>query len=650
MSRYKKRLLYILLPVIAFLLSVSSMEAANEKEQKIDAELMNNILHLSEITKADEFEAQYSKYRKKLLKLNPSPTDYAKLVNQRIMFYYYTEMNTDTIEKYIQTVSSAFRASKDTYQYYFVSCCLSDAYIAQGKINKGIEVGERMMREAKSKKEDIGMALSGHALAMAYMTMQNFDQAINHFRQAIPILKHEKQWNTFAVSSCNYISILIDEKKYNEARKGFLQLDSIANVSIKSKVPILHSYIVLYIKGIIASQLFMKLNDAVSFGKYKSYIEDFYRKNPDYPQESLYLVRMRYAKTTHNYKEMLLYTDKLIEQYKGDVSNLSRMYENKSEAYENLGDYKNALKYIHLCDEAKDSINNQEAKERTAQYSAEYDNMHIELENNRLELLLRNKEITQFRTYVCGAVLSSLIILVFAFYLYKFNRKLTKSNSAKDEFLHHITHEVRTPLNYVLGFADVIAQTTDSQDDSMVEMVGQMHKGSDELMKMFDDIMLLVDIDSGKKKYKKSNINLRSVIHDKIEQLKDQLNPGVDIACNFKNLDEQIHSNESALGYIVLNIIHNAVKHTSKGIIQVSASSGEKGRTVIRVFNPGKPLSAEEQSRLFNRYYKTDTFAQGLGLGLYISRLVASMINATIEANPVITDGAEFIITLNKSC
>jgi signal transduction histidine kinase len=258
---------------------------------------------------------------------------------------------------------------------------------------------------------------------------------------------------------------------------------------------------------------------------------------------------------------------------------------------------------------------------------------------------MRNHELKFLILFSVIITLFLIGIIILAIRKHKLNITLKRALIVKDDFIHHINHEIRTPLNYMIGFIDLIIEKTPHTDES-TSMINYVHQGRNELLKMFDDMLLASDLEAGKKKYTFKPINLKSICEKTIMQIKPVLTPDVALSMEYDIPSTTINSNELGIQYILYNILHNAAKFTQRGYIHIKCSESNDNDVLISVTNNGQPIQLSEQNKIFDRFYKSSEFNQGLGLGLTNARKIARLMNGNLLLNTTNTKATEFIITL----
>lgn len=630
--------------IVLQLLLVVSVYASSDKRKNAEETIIDKVNDLvNRAESPSEFEISYHAYSNRAVALKSSDKTMRQLMFSKLMFYYYRH-RLDTMEHYVPILHEAFRKAGDVSNCYFVQATMADAYTTNGDIGKSLRVGRSMMKEASAHHEDYGLALGAYSLAITYFTMNFHEKAIPYFEQALPILYKSNDKDTYAVATCNYLSSLTEKHQYRKAQRVFSRLDALIDSSENAKKPFISRYVVPNVKGTIGTQLYLFLKQPRMVKKYLDETEAYYRRHKDITRKSpLFESRLKYAIITHNYSQQLVCADSLERLFKDNLASGYRMFKVKADAYEGMGNYHKSLQLLKAYYDIKDSISSEEVSNRVNQFAAEYDYDRLKMEKTELALQLKNKQARFLLVTVVISFLLLLTIIIFAAYLLKMNRRQKKMIAMKDDFIRNVSHEIRTPLNYIVGFSDVIAQT--ANDEDTLGMMEKIHLGSEQLLKMFDDMIILSDNESGGRKVQNETFDVTELCKAVVAECQGLVNDATHMVYDGAEVPLVISADKLKLRYVLYNLLHNAAKFTSEGVITVHADKVDS-HCVIRVKDTGKGIKPESRSHLFTSFFKEDVFTQGLGLGLVNARTEVEKMGGTLTLNHLYTGGAEFIIRI----
>lgn len=238
--------------------------------------------------------------------------------------------------------------------------------------------------------------------------------------------------------------------------------------------------------------------------------------------------------------------------------------------------------------------------------------------------------------------------------LIKAKEKSEEALKAKERFLAHITHELRTPLSSIIGLATLLEETTMS--DEQADYMKDIRNSSDHLLAIINDLLEFSKIGSGKFKFEKIDFSLRKTI-ERIErslefELKNrQLHFKTQIS---HDVPEALNGDEFRLNQIMINLIGNAVKFTPEGSITVSVkkiSESDKAVDIeFRVDDTGIGISKEKLHLIFESFTQENSSTNrkygGTGLGLTITKQLIELQGGQIRVESEKGKGSSFIFNL----
>lgn len=236
--------------------------------------------------------------------------------------------------------------------------------------------------------------------------------------------------------------------------------------------------------------------------------------------------------------------------------------------------------------------------------------------------------------------------------------KAQEANKSKTAFLFNMSHDIRTPMNAIIGFTRLAQNVTDNAA-LVKDYLGKINISSKHLLALINDVLEMSRIESGKTVLRPQLCSL-SVITEELSTMmqgqakKQQLDFKVELD-ELRN--DNVYADKVRLEQIFVNVVGNAVKYTlAGGSVSVRVSQGESvqpgyGRYTLRVKDNGIGMSEEFQKKLFTPFERennsTVSGIQGTGLGLSITKKFVEMMDGTIEVHSEKDKGSEFIITMN---
>ena len=221
-------------------------------------------------------------------------------------------------------------------------------------------------------------------------------------------------------------------------------------------------------------------------------------------------------------------------------------------------------------------------------------------------------------------------------------QRAMESGQMKALFLANMTHEIRTPINAIVGFSEVLASLTESEEKK--EVVKIIKNNCDMLLRLVNDILTASSFEAGHVSINPVDVDFSKTFNELCESLKLRVQePGVEFLVDnpFDLLNIRIDANR--VSQVITNFVTNAVKYTHQGYIKVGYRNemrGVKGEKHDGLFvyceDTGDGISLEAQDKIFERFFKVNDFVQGTGLGLAICKAFADACNGDIG---VISEG-----------
>ncbi|KPA09494.1 Multi-sensor hybrid histidine kinase [Candidatus Magnetomorum sp. HK-1] len=229
-----------------------------------------------------------------------------------------------------------------------------------------------------------------------------------------------------------------------------------------------------------------------------------------------------------------------------------------------------------------------------------------------------------------------------------------RANQSKSTFLANMSHDIRTPMNGIIGMVDILIDTP--LEEYQKDYVKTISSSAEGLLGLLNDILDFSKIEANKLTLECIDFNFCQTVERTIELLTVKANEkNIDLICSISpETPEMLKGDPVRIQQIMFNLIGNAIKFTDKGevIVKVSATKKEGNNATIQIIvkDTGIGISQENQSHLFQVFSQADTSVTrkfgGSGLGLSISKQLAEMMNGTILVKSEENIGSEFTATL----
>ena len=274
---------------------------------------------------------------------------------------------------------------------------------------------------------------------------------------------------------------------------------------------------------------------------------------------------------------------------------------------------------------------------------------------------------SMFKYFAIQFIFIGINILI-VFFVYSLMNKKSKQleiekirmyeiNKSKSTFLSNMSHDIRTPMNAIIGFTNLALQD-DVTRSTMVDYLNKIKLSSSHLLSLINDVLEMSRIESGKIELQETLVHIPELLHDictiivgQVEAKQHELELN---AVNVKN--ETIYCDKLRLNQVLLNILSNSIKYTPSGG-KISISIEEKGAVTdgystyeIRVKDNGMGMTPEFAKKIFNAFERernsTISGIQGTGLGMAITKRIVDLMQGTIVVETEKGKGTDFIVTL----
>lgn len=232
--------------------------------------------------------------------------------------------------------------------------------------------------------------------------------------------------------------------------------------------------------------------------------------------------------------------------------------------------------------------------------------------------------------------------------------EVEKANQLKFMFLSNISHELRTPMNGIIGIYNVLKQTELTEEQN--NFLDIINTSGHNLISLIDDILDLSKIEAGTLILENDLFNLHNEINKIVKLLIfKSKGKGIQLITNFdNNIPEYLHCDKGRFKQILVNLTNNAIKYTKKGSVSINTQLLEEDDkiTLIKfsVIDTGIGITNENQKNLFQSFSQIDSSSTrehgGLGLGLAISKHLTKIMGGDVGVNSIFGKGSTFWFTL----
>ncbi|MCD8184731.1 MAG: HAMP domain-containing histidine kinase [Bacteroides sp.] len=561
--------------------------------------------------------------------------------------------DVDSLKKYVPIAKELCLQVNDEHGYYRQWYLLCENLAFSYATQEDMKELDRMYDDAVQRKSEIGLAFSLNAIGDFYGSEKNYTKAQTYVEQAMALFEKLKYWNEYSTLTANYIIVLKETGEKEKAKIYFHHLDSLTNS------PEIHmdTRRIAMIKD-MASTVYTQPQDTTVLKHYLGELKSIYRKHPNIPRTFLYNSMQAYANLKGNLLTKLAYQDSCLNYYQhvNEMASAKVFYNNKAITLFAMGRHKDAYLTLRRYQKLSDSLRQDDTQKQLNELSARYNMNKLELDTQKMRYRARNIQLL----YVCALalVLIAALIIALKFYRHKVNmnrilrkqadelqaanEKAQQAQLMKTAFIQNMNHEIRTPLNSIVGFSECLAELSMSREE-MKEISTTIKKNSDNLLKIINDMISIANIDSSDTT-QTQRISLDEFCSTIIHEMQEHVQPGVNLYYTPRNEDYILTANEHILRQILANLVHNALKFTKNGEVELSyrVDAGD-GKLSFYVRDTGPGISSELKEKIFERFYKVDSFVPGAGLGLSLCRVLAERIGGQVYLDDSYRNGCLFV-------
>ena len=514
----------------------------------------------------------------------------------------------------------------DLHAYYTQRCNEIVFQMNRQRIMEAYKLARQLSQELREKKLDDEMYMAYNMLGHLNRYCGNKESAKRLFRKVIEMMEKAGYYESMPPIYMNIVNVELDDDP-EEAQR---MLDKAIELSVK------------YAPDRVFDIETRKTLSYFNGGDIPRFLEG-YKKYKEGVAEGKSSV---HGRTVEVYYEACMgNTDKAVQMAHDELGEES--YQAATKIYEMGGRWKEAFESLRKASDANDSITNVVLMNSMEGFQ------------NELRSYDTERKAARARTIGMGVIIVLLLLLIAALGYIMFSHRrhmrqlkraydhALESDKLKAAFMQNMSHEVRTPLNVISGFAQVMANPELSNDEERRKDMAQlMLKNTRIITNQIDAMLELSMNEASGTAPKDDSVLVNHLMKELLREKKVDAAEGVDLKLN-SQLDDNysIKTNQNMVKRMVNALLDNAIKYTSKGQILLKTSVDDTTWT-IAVEDTGCGIPADKVGHIFERFYKVDSFKSGLGLGLPLCKKMAERLGGTVNYDTTYTNGARFVVTL----
>ena len=529
--------------------------------------------------------------------------------------------------------------------YFEFERILIKSQILRGQTRMAIAQSDVMYSKAKAQDNLLGMALALNAIAEVFIATGRHDEAAEVYERSLELF--EQYDGDIALKKILLVELAeyyLHIKNMDAMSKYIRMLEKCSSDKWSDTehavINIFKIYYNIYAGKSEASGRYLseveKIKNKLIPELYQYYLvaKAFYLKRTDRPEEALKVYNRFFS----------------MERANNDYSLFISALHSKAELLEEMGHKKESF---DLYDTIYSYINSV----FKANYPKEIDQLSIRFQADQLTYQIEQARSESLRYYTISIIGCVFVLFLFIFLSW---RKIFRLNQSKKKleitrvkaedairkknlFLSNMSHEVRTPLNAIVGFSKLIIESENREEqDQYAEIV---EKNSGLLLNLFNDILDLSALEAGSLRLSVRSVRLRDVCNLLYHRFCNSVKPGVKLYLDEIDQELCVQGDWDRISQIWMNLLSNAVKFTSGGEIHYGF---EKKEEMVQgyVSDTGIGIPAERIATIFSRFGKIDDFVQGTGLGLTLCRMLAEKMGGRIWVRSKVGKGTTFYFTL----
>ena len=527
----------------------------------------------------------------------------------------------------IQALQKYLYDKDDLHGYYTQRCNEIVFQMNQQRIYEAYKLARELSKELREKKINKEMYMAMNMLGHINRYCGNKEEAKENWHEVLRLMEEHGYYSSMPSIYMNIVNVALDDSPE--------EADSLLEVARQ-----------ISLKHCPERVFDIDTRRTLSYyyrGDYDKFMEGYeeYKKGVAEGKSSVH------GRSIEVYHESLLgHTDQAVEMARKELGNEG--LDAITLIYEKAGRWEDAFRALKRQHLASDSIDN------------------VVLTNSMMgirdEMMIyeAERDVVRTRFYLMSAVIILLALLAIAlFYITQTRRRHLKelrkaydqvleSDKMKTAFIQNISHEVRTPLNIIGGFSQVIANPDLDPNIEERREIARMTQKNARLITMLIDEMLLVSLNENSEEAKKENqVEINNLMRGVMKEAEDDLSDKTTIQYDTTLADDfTILTNEYMLKIVISAIVDNAVKYTPEGTITLKAAKPSDTELALTVEDTGCGVPAAEAEHIFERFVKLDTFKEGIGLGLPLCRMLIEKLGGTVRLDTTYTQGACFVVTL----
>lgn len=598
-------------------------------------------------------------------------TDVAYAAMGGLARYYYNIGQSDSLKYWAARIDSLAEVKGDCPDALFAcGSLICQDYLWAGNYEMAMNEAIRQLQLAKKRKQPYGLARINRDLGMIYQTINRDSDAVVAFREGWKWMKDNMSKPTFKVMYLSDMLVstirmdLFDEsaRLLGTYEKIIDELDRLCEVEGRIFPVDRHRWLI----HLYYAELYLRKNQPQ---KAWDHLKKTFRFDAGAPGN-------QYVKFRNDRVFALYYHQVGQEALALEAVNKALCMEKRPELFKlkidilrALGRSKEAIEVYKATLALNKAIEDNAFSRQITQLRTLNDLNGMEKQT--LELAYQTEQISLKQRQLAVAILFIVVLLVLLSVLIRYYRRATRlknellkeknslvesekalrlmtekaeqANQVKTSFISNISHEVRTPLNAIVGFSELLLDSSQTGADR-AEFAATINKSSELLLNLINDVLDLSRLESGRFKFMSEPVELVACGWKVLDSMVHRVAKDVRLTFSAPVDSFELYTDRMRLQQLLSNLLSNAAKFTKEGEINLAfAIEEEDNRVVFSVTDTGCGIPLDKQDQIFERFEKLDEFQQGTGLGLSICQIIATQLKGMIFIDSSYVGGARFV-------
>lgn len=539
------------------------------------------------------------------------------------------------------------------HYYYVANLAIQLRVMRDDQPMEGLRQCRELYKFATDHRHDYGQASVLARLGWLYGYIGDHQEAVAQLRESIPMFRHHKTnldildiYYTYAYMlelTGNYDeeARVIDEGMERYRQMEWRDTTSLAYRTVQGNL--LNAKALMEVRrGNLdrAAELIGVIRQRVGKGFELTSYESL-RTIAEY-----HVARKEYSEALAVTDSMLQMTEELNSGLRWGLTLL------RSEIIRNLGRGDEAYDMLRQLMATRDNAETSKMRRQLSEFDSFYQIKRMEL----------REEKAHFWYAVSIGLVCIMALMVFAFFRQRTARLLARKNQEleqaldhaqeadrmKTAFVQHISHEIRTPLNIITGFAQIISNPEyELSEEDRNRMLADIGHNTNEITNFVNELLELSESESQSHYDKNDDVDVVALCQQVLDRAEGEAAGRVRLVLDNRLAEHfMLRSNDVALQKILDRLMSNALKFTAEGCITIRIDTGQNTQLRIEVEDTGIGIPAEQSEKIFERFYKVNSFKQGIGLGLTVARRTAELLGGTLTLDTSYASGARFVLKL----